>query len=211
MAVACHNIHMNMLRTFASELGTMKTKTLLFLASLTVAVSLTSCDQLAGPYTSSYGSGYGSSYASGPNYYGGGYNSRPVVSYNSFNSYNSRPYSYSGHSNRSYPSTSFASSMRGFGFNGGSSGAPAHHSSGGYISAPSGSHSTHHSSGGFGVPGSFGGSSHHSGGSSGGGFGGGSPGGSSFGGASHDSSHSSGGAPRHTSGGHHSSSHHGLH
>jgi hypothetical protein len=186
MAVACHNIHMNMLRTFASELGTMKTKTLLLLASLTVAVSLTSCDQLAGPYTSSYGSGYGSSYASRPNYYGGGYNSRPVVSCNSFNSYNSRPYSYSGHSNRSYPSTSFASSMRGFGFNGGSSGAPAHHSSGGYLSAPSGSHSTHHSSGG-------------------------SPGGSSFGGASHHSSHSSGGAPRHSSGGHHSTSHHGMH
>ena len=117
----------------ASEGATMKMKMLRLLSSLTLAASLPSCVGYEGAH------GYGASYRS----YDGGYNSRPLVSYSSFNSYSSRP-SY-GSSGRSSCSPSIAPSFGALGFNRGSSNHPLPHSSRGPSPAPVSIQSQHRS------------------------------------------------------------------
>lgn len=192
--------YLNRIRGAASDVAIMKTKSLLLLGATAVSCLLSSCVGYDGAFA--YGSV--SSYPTRPVYYSG-HNSRPLVSYHSFNNYNARPsYGYSG---RSHSSPS--------GFSRGTSGAASHHhSSHHYAPAPVSSHS-HHSSHGSssGSHGTFGGRS-SSGGSHGGSgsFGGSRGWGSSSGGAR---SHSGSGGARArgtvTTASHHSGGHRGSH
>lgn len=208
----------------------MKINTLLLLGSLAAITLLSSCVDYGYGYGGGYG--YGSSYSTRPVNYGGSYGVRPLVTYNSFNSYT--PRSSWGYSTRPYYRAPSSISWGGFGYNRGWLGAPSRHSTHGFTSAPVSIPSHHGSSSGWrgshSAPGNFGGGSggwggSFNGGSHGGssshGFGGGAPGGSFNGRGSHGGSHG-GAAPggSHSgppSGGtfttassHHAGGHHGM-